>query len=750
MRGLKLFWGAIAAAALLSVLFLTLREAQAATQVRAAAQVQAAKLQPVEAQLGAVDAAAQWLVEQHQNEDGGYTSFSTGAEAALSDVGGTADAILGLAGTGYNVATPYPGRAQSPVDFLLNNADDVAAYAAQSGGANGKLVLALTAAAQDPRDFGGYDFTISLTQHLSPTGQFNVVSPYEQGLAMLALNAINEPAPAEAVEWLLSAQAQEGELAGSWDDGFGTMGNVDATAMAIMALVAVGDGTHEDAVSAARDFLMAQQLDSGGWGYAPGLPESANSTALAVQALSALGEDFYRADGEWAVDGVSPLAALLGWQSESGALQADFGEGPADDFFTTVQALPALTGRSYPLPARQEAARQAISCLATLQDTDSGGWEEFPGTAPNAGGTSRAIRAIVAHGGDPADEMWAPGEQGPVGALETMAPNYLQTGRGGRVGIVMRGATAAGEGVEDFGGLNLPVSMTTYLSPTGEYDSTAFGPFSHAQAMLGLLAAEQDVDPSAEEWLVSAQTEDGGWGSADATGISLQVLALLDDEAHEEAIAQALENLQATQQADGGWGFELPSSVNSTSEVAQGLTAVGENPFAPGWSVVMSGTLRNAVDVALSQQGDNGCWPNLFGEGDDPYATTDGIILLSLSPPWGAGFEGEVETEPEAPAEVAATAEADETPEVVVEETEVVPSPTAEEDVAQEAEAQETEAPTTEPPAEVEEPAATPTTVPPADAAEGAGGIPVWIWIVAAVVLLALAGIFFALSRRRA
>lgn len=737
MRGLRLFWGAVVAAFLLSALFSALREAHAAAQV-----------QP-EAQLGAVDAAAQWLVKEHQNEDGGYTSFSTGAEEAPSDVGGTADAILALASAGYNVGAPYPGRAKSPVDFLQENPDDVAAYAAQSGGANGKLVLALTAAGQDPRDFGGYDFTISLTQHLSPTGQYNVVSPYEQGLAMLALNAVREPVAAEAIEWLLSMQAQDGEFAGSWDDGFGTMGNTDATAMAIMTMVAVGDETHEDSLDAARDYLSAQQLESGGWGYASGLPESANSTALAVQALRVLGEDFYSADSEWAAGGVSPLAALLAWQSESGALQADFGDGPADDFFTTVQALPALAGRAYPLPARHEAARQAISCLATLQDADSGGWEEFPGTGPNAGGTSRAIRAIVAYGADPAGEMWAPGDQGAVEALEALAPEYLQGGRGGRVGIVMRGATVVGEDVEDFGGLNLPVSMTNYLSPTGEYDNTAFGPFSQAQAMLGLLAADQQVDPSADEWLLSAQGEDGGWGDADATGISLQVLALLDDGAHEDAIAQALDSLRAIQQTDGGWGFELPSSVNSTSEVAQGLTAVGENPFAPGWSVVVSGTLRNAADVGLSEQGDNGCWPNLFGEGDDPYATTDGIILLSLSPPWGADPESGPATETDAPAEVAATAEAEETPEVVVEETEIVPSPTADEEVAEGAETPEPAAQPTEPPSSVEEPAATPTMTP-SEVVEEAGGVPLWIWVVAAIVLLALAGLFFALSRRRA
>jgi hypothetical protein len=44
------------------------------------------------------------------------------------------------------------------------------------------------------------------------------------------------------------------------------------------------------------------------------------------------------------------LNALLLAQGESGAFQADFGDGPFDDFFTTVQAIPAVAGKAFPLP----------------------------------------------------------------------------------------------------------------------------------------------------------------------------------------------------------------------------------------------------------------------------------------------------------------------------------------------------------------------------------------------------------------
>ena len=55
-----------------------------------------------------------------------------------------------------------------------------------------------------------------------------------------------------------------------------------------------------------------------------------------------LGEDVVNEAGEWAKDGRTPMSALLAWQGESGAFQADFGGGRQDDFFSTAQTLPAL------------------------------------------------------------------------------------------------------------------------------------------------------------------------------------------------------------------------------------------------------------------------------------------------------------------------------------------------------------------------------------------------------------------------
>lgn len=304
--------------------------------------IAAGAVQAQEADTGqAIDAAAAWLVTTHQNDDGGYTAFSTGANAAPSDVAGTVDALLALGAVGRPV--------DEPLAFLESQPAALAEMAAQSGGSAGKLALALAAAGADPADFAGFDAASTLAEQFADDGSANVTDPYNQALAILGLVAAGEPVPQPAIDFLLALQATGGELSGSWDDGFGTAGNTDATAMAVMALSAAGLDNDSQELQAAGDFLEQSALETGGWGYAPGLPESANSTALGLQALSALGRDFDDA-----------LAALLAWQQPSGAFAADFGDGPFDDTFTTLQALPALTTAPYPLagagadPAEEE------------------------------------------------------------------------------------------------------------------------------------------------------------------------------------------------------------------------------------------------------------------------------------------------------------------------------------------------------------------------------------------------------------
>jgi hypothetical protein len=285
-----------------------------------------------------VTQAVDWLIMTHQNEDGGYSSFSGGAGLAPSDVGGTLDAMLAISSGGYQPA--------ASLAYLQASSADVLAYAQTDGSTAGKLVLALTAAGQNPRDFAGEDFVTILSGHL----QENSLPPFGQSLAILGLTAVNEPVPDAAITWLTSLQSSEEGLDGSWDDGFGTMGNADATAMAVMALLAAGVPADDVSIVRAVDFLTQTQLETGGWEYGPGFGQSINSTAMVVQALSALGLDFYSADGPYSPGGNSPLNALLLAQGESGAFQADFGDGPFDDFFTTVQAIPAVAGKAFPLP----------------------------------------------------------------------------------------------------------------------------------------------------------------------------------------------------------------------------------------------------------------------------------------------------------------------------------------------------------------------------------------------------------------
>jgi hypothetical protein len=435
------------------------------------------------------------------------------------------------------------------------------------------------------------------------------------------LNAVGASIPTKALEWLELKQSEDG----SWDDGFGTPQNSDATAVAVMALLAGGREPVSPSVTKALNFLAGSQLDSGGWEYGTGFGENANSTALVLQALGAAGEDFYTSDGDWSKSGVSPLEALLDWQNATGAFQADFGQGRFDNFYATVQAIPAVTGKPYPLPSRYQAVEDGLTCLLSLQDSESGGWEQFAGVGVNAGGSSRAIEAIAASGNDPQSAKWFKGGFGAVVAMEDGTDAYLAAGKGGRAGIVTQGVVAAGDPYDfkDFAGRDLPEVIEGFLNEDGEYDDTAFGISSQVEAMLGLLTAGVEPDASAVDFLINAQA-DGDWGSADQNGIALNVLGRMG-----ETVPKALDNLKSTQQLDGGWGFApSPSNPSSTSEVVQGLVKQGENPFSPMWSQINDGKLNSPADLVMAQQQANGCWPNYDATLDDPYSTTDAIILL--------------------------------------------------------------------------------------------------------------------------
>lgn len=335
------------------------------------------------AEITPISRAAEWMVTTYQNDDGGYTDFSQGANLAESGVQGTLDAILALVSAGVSVSEPVFGESAAPLAYLQAHADALSAYTDRDGGAAGKAALALAAAGQDPRAFGGVDYGLKITGQLSPTGQYRVTGPFGQALAILGLRAAGESASPEAVQWLLDQQAREGEAAGSWDDGFGVVGNADATALAVMALAGQDDAAATAAVAAALDFLARSKTAEGGWSYGPGQALNVNSTALVIQGLTAAGVEVDSAETPYATNGLSPLTVLRTVQTPAGGFQSDLGNGPVDDFFTTAQAIPALAGQSLPVlppliaPEPTEAAPEPTPTVTAAETTAAGTTRTF-------------------------------------------------------------------------------------------------------------------------------------------------------------------------------------------------------------------------------------------------------------------------------------------------------------------------------------------------------------------------------------
>ena len=283
-----------------------------------------------------------WLAEK-QNADGGFGT------SAGSSPGGTAEVVFAFAAAGIDVNTVQSARGISPLGFL---ATQVPTYS-HDGGEIGKLILAAVAGDGDPRSFGGYDLVISLTNQISPSGQFNTNSNFKQAMGVLALEAAGEGVPLTPTQWLKGQQMADGGWEWAAASGWGS--DPDTTAIALQALIAAGEPVTATTVISAVNYLHALQNDDAGFpsGFDPA--SNSNSTAYAIQALLAAGEDLMNDDAGqglvWVRNGRTPVNALRSFQKSDGPLVYQWGGyfGPADNLAATYQAVPALLGRFHPI-----------------------------------------------------------------------------------------------------------------------------------------------------------------------------------------------------------------------------------------------------------------------------------------------------------------------------------------------------------------------------------------------------------------
>ncbi len=234
------------------------------------------------------DAAAGWLAGRLVDGDHFVSPFGDAWAYGL-----TLDSTLSFAAAG--VAKTTAGKAIT----WLSQTDRLEAYAGNGtdrsiAGRYAKLILAADVNGADPANFNGVDLVARLTAREDANGRFadktsgtDSASPFNQSLAIIALERLPAGASANAVKYLLDAQCPDG----SFPFAFGLptcAGDSDSTTLAMQALAVVGEDT---ALAKATAWIVAKQKANGAFADDWDGVENANNTAMAVLALKAAGKD---------------------------------------------------------------------------------------------------------------------------------------------------------------------------------------------------------------------------------------------------------------------------------------------------------------------------------------------------------------------------------------------------------------------------------------------------------------------------
>ena len=256
-----------------------------------------------------------------------------------------------------------------------------------------------------------------------------------------------------------------------------------------------------------------------------------------------------------------------------------------------------LTGKLPGAPT-YVAASDALEWMRDQQQSDG----SYPSWAGPIAGSARALVTLGSAGYDP-DEWGSPSLLDFLTEIsKTETVDYAATGaaEAGRLAI---GAAWTGQTVTDFAGINLPISITAYYSPT----SGAYGDGSGdtAWAILGLHAAGETIPTQTISFLKSVQNADGGWAwnewgassEVQHTALCVQALLAAGEPVTSTEMAGALAYIGSARNNDGGYGYVAggSSDVNTTAYVLQSLLSAGQEPVGNWCATVRYGYL-------LSQQ----------------------------------------------------------------------------------------------------------------------------------------------------
>lgn len=231
-------------------------------------------------------------------------AYVAGQAATVTDAGVAADSLLALAAGGD--ATLGPQATQ----FLNTVNTGAAAYAGASPEGAAKLLVAVVAVGQDPRNVNGLNLVDTVKAGVHPDGSFgSTPGTAASAWGMLALHRADEQIPSDALAYLVKLANADG----GFGPAAGQASDAASTGLALQALATQTDSiSAREATNKAVTWATAQQRADGSWagGSAPlstgllgaGLQAAGQPQAKAVQYLVTQ----QQANGSLPIEATSP------------------------------------------------------------------------------------------------------------------------------------------------------------------------------------------------------------------------------------------------------------------------------------------------------------------------------------------------------------------------------------------------------------------------------------------------------------
>lgn len=318
----------------------------------------AATAAPAQADLppGQATGAAAWQLARQLGLGGNHLS-ATFSGTAYPDYGSTIDSVLALDGAG----TGQTQAVRSARYLARHVADYTGSGTERYAGPTAKALLMAQAQLVKPLGYlGGRNLRGALRALESTNGRFSDRSQFGdysntfgQSLAIVALRRVAVPPSPASVRYLFTQQCpgggfREAEADTQCDT---ADASVDATALAVQALVAVPQGSEaRQRLADAMTYLTSAQQSNGGFS-AGNLGENTNTTGLAALALTTGGETTAASRARsflssLSYDCTSPYG-LRGLVAYTQATYAGTGRSVEQELKATSQALQGLAAVPY-------------------------------------------------------------------------------------------------------------------------------------------------------------------------------------------------------------------------------------------------------------------------------------------------------------------------------------------------------------------------------------------------------------------